>query len=135
MKTFIKNTLATTGLSLIALAVIAKLSNANYLFLSSVFETLLANILIHVGLILIRKIECKFFIIESLAEASYILLVVIVCGYFFGWYSSTPPWILTMMSLIIYIAGCTVGVLRINDDLREINKELKKRADTKEIET
>ncbi|MGL4484723.1 MAG: hypothetical protein ACRCUS_07200, partial [Anaerovoracaceae bacterium] len=93
MKTLITNILATTGLTLLVLGTIATIYGGKYLFISSVFESLLVNAIIHLGLLLINKIESRYFFLEILYEVVYVLLILIPAGYLFDWYSTTPIWV------------------------------------------
>lgn len=124
MKQGIRNCLATTALSLLLLVTIASIYQAEYLVIVSVFQTFLANIVIHIGLYMLQKFESRYVFIEITVELSYILAVVIGFGYVFGWYSSTPPWILSIMVVILYLAGGMIDVFRIKTDLDQINQEL-----------
>ena len=55
MRKVLINILATTGVSIIALAVIASCYQASFLCIETVFQSLLANILIHIGIICLNK--------------------------------------------------------------------------------
>lgn len=132
MKTLIKNCLATTGLTIVLLAVIATFYQARFLLVDSIFQSFAVNALIHAGLILVRKFESIFFLVESLLEIGYVLLILIPACFLFGWYSSTPLWLVILMGIIVYTAGCFINVLRINNDINFINKQLQIRKRRKE---
>ncbi len=125
MQKFIKNTLATTGLTLIVLAIIATIFKAEWLLIDSIYQSFLANIIIQVGLIFVHKFESKYFIIEIFLEIGYVLSVLILAGFLFDWYGSTPVWIVILMGVGIYFIGYFINVLKINDDIAFINKQLK----------
>ena len=125
MQRLIKNILATTGLTLITLAIIATLHHAEFLFVRSVYQSFLANIFIHVGLLFIKKYENKYFYIEIFLEISYVLCLLIIAGFLFQWYSSTPIWIIVLMGIGIYIISSLVNIININDDIASINIQLK----------
>lgn len=125
MKHNIKNCLATTGMSLVLLAMVAVLYHARFLCIESVFQVLCANILIHAGLALLKQFESKYFIVEILAEIGYILGVLLIAGLLFGWYSSTPAWVLVLMGISVYFLGGLIGVFRIKEDVEYINHQLK----------
>ncbi len=124
MKTLIKNTLATTGLTLLVLSGIATIYGGKYLFISSVFESLLVNALIHSGLLLISKLESKYYFVEILYEVAYVFLVLIPSGYLFGWYSTTPLWIVLLMGVIVYACGCFISIFRVTSDVAAINRQI-----------
>lgn len=125
MKNIIRNCLATTGLTLVILAAIAWIYHANFLCINTVFQSFIVNIIIHVGLILFQKLETKYFIIELFIEIGYVLAVLAISGFLFGWYSSTPLWVLILMGISIYFISCFINIMRINEDLQFINNHLK----------
>lgn len=124
MKTLIKNILATTGLTLLVLGGIATIYGGKYLFISSVFESLLVNALIHMGLLLVSKLENKYYFVEVLYEVAYVFLVLIPAGYLFGWYSTTRLWIVMLMGVVIYVCGCFISIFRVTSDVTAINRQI-----------
>lgn len=134
MKNIVKNCLATTGLSLVLLAIVATLYHARFLFIMSVYQTLLANIIIHLGLILLQRFESKYFMVEIAVEIGYVLVVLILSGHFFGWYSSTPLWVLIVLGIAVYFIGCFIGIFRMHTDVEHINLQLTLRKDSSEYD-
>ena len=129
MKILIRNTLATSGLTLIILAVVASIYNGEFIFVRSIYECFLANIIIHIGLLIVKILESKYFLIEILFEVSYVLIVLIVSGFLFHWYNSTPIWIIVLMGIGIYFISCWINIFRINQDITFINRQLKENRD------
>ena len=127
MKKLLINCLATTGLTLIILTTVAYLYQANFLCLSSVYQTLLANILIHIGLIFIRKIESKYFIIEVTIEIGYVMGFLLVYGFVFKWFTNPPLWVVVLIGIAVYIICCIINIFHINGDISFINDQLKLR--------
>lgn len=125
MKNLIKNILATTGLTLITLAIIATIYRAELLCISSVYQSLLVNILIHLGLLLVQKMESTYYFIEILCQVSYVLLILIPAGYLFDWYGSAPLWVIVIMGIVVYAFSCFVNIFRVNNNVAMINKQLK----------
>ena len=125
MKKLIVNCLATTGLTLITLAVIASLYQAKFLCINSIYQCFIVNIIMHVGLILLQKFESNYFVIELTIEIGYVLGLLIVSGFFFKWYSSIPVWVLILMGIMVYLLSCFLNIMKINDDTVFINKQLK----------
>lgn len=124
MKTLLKNILATTSLTLLVLGVIATAYGGKYILISSVFESLLVNVLIHSGLLLVSKLESKYYFVEILYEVVYVLFVLVPSGYLFGWYSTTPLWIVMLMGVIIYVCGCFIQIFRVTSDVTAINRQI-----------
>jgi hypothetical protein len=121
MKEKIIHIAATTGAALIVLAVIGVLHGEKYLYLSSIFETLGAIIVIHLGVALIRKIEIRYFLLEIFIEISFIIAVLIIFGAVFDWYELTPIWILAIMAVLIYLFDFFVSIRNIHADIKTIN--------------
>lgn len=127
MQKLVKNTLATTGLTLITLAFTASFFKAECLYIRSVYECLLVNIVIQIGMIFLQKIESKYFMVEVLIQNGFILLILILSGFLFHWYNSTPIWVIVLMGIVIHFISSFINLFRINEDIAYINKQLKER--------
>jgi len=127
MKKIIINIMATTGITLVALALIGTLYGAEFLFISGVFQSLGANTVINLGFILTGKFESKNPILEAVLDISYTIVVLIIFGAVFNWYSSTPIWVLIIMAVLIYLSGCLISIFRMREDVKAINELLQKR--------
>ena len=125
MKKSILSIMATTGVTLVILSTIAILYGGRFLFIKTIFEILLANIIIHYGLKLTGKFESKYVILESIVNISFILIVLISFGYIFDWYISTPLEILVIMAVVVYIIGCIIGSIYVKEDIKTINALIK----------
>lgn len=119
--------MTTTGITLVVLAIIGMLYGAKFLFISSVFESLGANTLIHLGLLLTKKFESKYFFIEAAVDLGYTIVILIISGAIFNWYTSTPTWILIIMAIVIYTFGCLINLFRVREDIKAINQMLEQR--------
>lgn len=126
MKKITVNIFCSTGITLIVLAIIGAMFGAKFLFISSVFQSIIANIIIHIGLLFTHKFESNYAVLEYTLDIGYTILVVLVSGVVFHWYSSTPIWILIFMSVIIYFIGFFLGTFQMRQDIKEINMLLKK---------
>lgn len=124
MKKQIKNFLATTGLSLILLAVVAKLYQARFLCIETVFQAAAANVVIHAGMIALKRFESAYYLVEIAVELSYMLAVLVGFGWLFQWYSSTPLWVLILLGISVYFIGSLIDIFRIRTDVDAINREL-----------
>lgn len=118
------NILATTALTLIILGIFGTAMGGSVLFLNTIFQSLAANILIHVGLKAVRLIESRFILVDLLIEIGYVLLVLIPFGFVFDWYNSTPLWLVLLMGVGIYLIGSAINIIKINKDIEDINAEL-----------
>lgn len=127
MKKLAADILCSTGITLLLLACFATMYGAKFLFVSGVFQSFAANILVHSGLLLLHKIESKYVVLEIMLDIGYTIAVVLTCGTVFDWYSSTPIGVLVVMTILIYFCGVLLSVIRIRQDIKEINKLLHKR--------
>jgi len=127
IKSIITNTMFVTGAALVILAVFSLLLNVEIHFVPTVFEIFAANIIIVLGLFLRWKFEIRIIILEYLVDISYIILVLVVFGLIFDWYSAIPVWLLVAMAVVIYIFAMIISVTKINKDAKELNKLLQKR--------
>ena len=127
MKNIIKNSLATTGLALMILSIVAVLYNGKLICIETVFQILLSSLVINFILILLKHFESKFFLVELFAEIGSTLAVLIVAGYWFNWYVSIPIWVLIIMGIVVYLIGCLIDMFQITNDIRFINDQLMKR--------
>ena len=116
-----------TGASLVILALFSLLLNVEIHFVPTVFEIFAANIIIVLGLFLRWKLEIRNIILEYLVDISYIIVVLVVFGLIFNWYSAIPVWLLVAMAVVIYIFAMIISVTKINKDAKELNKLLLKR--------
>lgn len=135
MKKITINILCSTGVTLLVLAAIGAIYGARFLFIRSVFESLIANIVIHTGLLFTRKFQSEYVLLEYTLDACYTTAIVLISGLIFDWYSSTPIWVLVTMSVVIYLIGILLNTIRIRQDITEINKLLKKRNESSLKET
>lgn len=127
MKKFVINVLATTGLSLVLLSVIALFYQAEYLCLQTVFQVFGANAVLHFGFLLLRKLEMKRLLVETFSAIAMSIILLIVCGLLFDWFSSTPAWVLIPMGFVIFIVSAVLDLISMRQDAREINMLIRKR--------
>lgn len=127
MKKIVINVLATTGLSLILLSIIALFYQAEYLCLQTVFQVFGTNAILHFGFLLMRNSEIKQPLAEPILSIAMIIILLIICGFLFDWFSSTPVWILVPMGFIIYIVSAVLDLINMRQDTREINMLIRKR--------
>ena len=134
MKRVIINILATTGLAVVALAIIVRIFLPGYdlYFTSVAFQTFGANIVIHIGLQLTRKYESQFFAAEVFLDILYTTIVLVVFGTIFDWYGIVPIWMLIVMAALINLTALFLNMARIREEANTINKLLKQRDENKE---
>lgn len=121
MKKGIVNIFATTGISLILLSIIATLYSAEFLCVKTVFQVFWVNVVTHFILLLMYKIEIKYFSIEVAIEIVLTVALSLLFGAIFNWYTSTPLFVLVSMSIAIYVISIVLNILHMKQEADEIN--------------
>lgn len=122
MKKGFINIFATTGLSLVLLSIIATLYDAEFLCVKTVFQVFLLNVVVHLILWLMYKIEIKSLVIEVAIEIVLTVALSLLFGTIFNWYTSTPHFVLVLMSIAIYVISIVLNILHMKQEADEINK-------------
>jgi hypothetical protein len=131
LKKTISNIMFTTGASLVLLAVFLKIIDSDINYVRAVLEIFGANIVINFGIFLIHKFEIRYIILEYLLDISLIIIVLVVSGAIFNWYSAIPVWLLIVMAVVIYLFVIITNITKIKKDTKEINELLQKRKEKK----
>ena len=127
IKKFIVNLFATTGISLVLLATIALFYKAEALYIPTLFQTLGANLVIHLCLLLLHRLELKNLILETSLDISVVIITLTVFGAVFNWFTSTPVWILIVMSFIMYGISLLLNLMSMKKEAEEINALIQRR--------
>jgi len=130
MKSIIINSMLTTGLAVVLLAIVVRLlfhPVYDLYFSTTVIEILGANILIHFGLALLRKIESKYLVLEVFLDLFYTTAVLVVFGTAFEWYGAIPIGIIIAIAALIHIFAILISMVHMREESNTINKLLKKR--------
>ena len=121
MKKIVLNIMATTGITLVVLALIATCFNATFIRIDAVFQSFILNILLHIGYYFFSKKEYKYPILESVIQMGYTVVLVLIAGEICGWYESMPLWCLFGMAIVVYVLGILCSAVAMLGDVREIN--------------
>ena len=129
MKKTVSYILFTTGAALVILALfsIFIVGDVELIDANVVLEIFLANIVINLGLFLRWKFEIRYVILEYLVDISYIIIVLVIFGLIFDWYSAVPLWLLVVMATVIYLFAIIITFTKIRKDTAEMNELLQKR--------
>ena len=127
MKKNIVNILATTGISLLLLSVVALSFHASCIYLETVFQAFGLNIITHLGIMCIKKIELKNIFIEMVSEITFIVCELLVFGQLFHWFTSLSFLLLSFMGVVIYIIALFLNLLQMKQEAKEINLLIKNR--------
>jgi len=133
MKKIIVNIMFTTGSALVILASFFAAFNLKEMQIITIFQILGANIFINCGLFfIIKNIESRYVIIEYVLHISYIIIILILFGAIFDWFSAIPVWVLVIMAVVIYLFTIGTSIAVIKKETNEINKLLQKRKEKME---
>ena len=121
MKKMIVNILATTGISLLLLSAAALSFHASCIYLKTVFQAFGVNIITHLGITGIKKMELKNIVTEMVLEITFIVCEILVFGQLFHWFTSLSFLVLVCMGIIIYIISLFLNLLQMKQEAKEIN--------------
>jgi len=122
------DSLMCTGAALVLLTAFIRIAiPGGTILLNTVFEILVANIVINLGLVLTKRFESSYAVLEFLLDVSYIVAVLVVSGVIFGWYSTVTVWYLAVMAVVIYAFAVLTSIVRTRKNIKEINELLRKR--------
>ena len=127
MKKNIVNILATTGISLLLLSVVALFFHASCIYLETVFQAFGVNIITHLGIMCIKKIELRNIFIEMVLEITFIVCELLVFGRLFHWFTSLSFLLLICMGVAIYIISLFLNLLQMKQEAKEVNLLIKNR--------
>ncbi len=127
MKKQIVNILATTGISLLLLSVVALSFHASCIYLETVFQAFGVNTITHLGIMCIKKIELKSIFTEMVLEITFIVCELLVFGRLFHWFTSLSFLLLSCMGVVIYIISLFLNLLQMKQEAKEINLLIKNR--------
>jgi len=133
MRRLITNILATSALALTILAFIMLIVFPLYdvVFSITVLTIVGANIVVHVGLLITKKFESKYLILELLLDVTYTAVVLIIFGIIFDWADVTPIWALILMAALIHLVVFFLNMSRNRKEAKKINELLMKRSKDK----
>ena len=127
VKKTITNTMFTTGTSLVILAAFSILFGKEFSYSFVVLQIFAANIVINLGLFMLWRIEIRYLILQYLLDVAYIIVILVVFGLIFDWYSTVPVWFLAATAAVIYALATIITVTKFRKDTDKINELLQKR--------
>jgi len=127
MKKFMINAFATTGISLIMLSFVALAFHAKCIYLETVFQIFVVNVLSHLLIILIRKMDFRSNCLEMTLELISLESELLIFGWLFHWFTSVSVAILVIMGGMIYVISLFLNLLQMKQAAKEINSLIQKR--------
>lgn len=125
MKKLILNIMATTGITLVVLAIVGLCYEATVLFISAVFQALLLNVAIYIGIYILDYFEYRYPIVGTGLKLLYVLVLVLIWGRMFQWYGNMSVGTLLTMTVIIFSLCVGLDTISLRNQVRDINGLLK----------
>ncbi len=127
MKKMISNILATTGIVLLVLSVVALAYGGTVIFINAIFQILAVNTVVYLGLYLLELLEFRYPILETGVKLLYILGVVLLTGWLLEWYEFVSIAVLGIMTVIVMIVCVCLDMLSLRTEVKEINELLEEK--------
>jgi len=126
MKKNIIDTFFTTGISIIGLTLYFAVTQRSTVLVHTILELFGANILINAGFYIRDRFGFINVVIEHIIGITYVLVILVLFGIIFKWFSAIPVWLLIVSGIIMYIISYMLMISRIKNDTNEINEILQK---------
>lgn len=127
MKKFMINAFATTGISLIMLSFVALAFHAKCIYLETVFQVFVVNVLSHLLIMLIRKMDFRNNCLEMTLELILLESELLIFDWLFQWFTSVSVGILVIMGIMIYVISLFLNLLQMKHAAKEINSLIQRR--------
>lgn len=121
MKKMLLNIWATTGISLVVLALVATLYDGTLICIETVFQVLGLNILIYIGLFLLDCVEYRYAILGTVLKLMYTIALVLVGGFVWDWYANLPAAVLVIMTIGIFLVSVGLDAISLLGEVKSIN--------------
>jgi len=121
MRRMILNIMATTGVTLVVLSIVALCYDATVIFISSVFQSFFLNIVIYIGIYILNHFEYRYPIVETGLKLVYVLALVLAGGWIFGWYANMSAGVLGLMTIVVFGICVCLDTLSLIDEVKAIN--------------
>ena len=121
MKKVLLNIMATTGITLVILSLVATLYDGSLICIDTIFQVLGLNVVIYIGLYFMEFMEYRFAILETGLKLTYIMVLVLMSGLIWGWYDDLPIAVLVLMTIGIFVACVCLDAISLISEVKSIN--------------
>lgn len=121
MKKMILNIMATTGISLVALSLVATLYDGSLICIDTIFQVLGLNVIIYIGLYFMEFIEYRYAMLETGLKLIYVIMLVLISGWLFGWYNNLSGTVLVLMTIAIFVICVCLDAINLLSEVKSIN--------------
>lgn len=112
MKKIVIHIMASTGIIVLALSVVALLYGGKAVFIHTILEIAVLSTLMHLGFFVTHRLNIQNPFFEIMLDISYTLFATLLLGAAFHWYQSIPVWVLVIMVFVIYLVGYLTDLYR-----------------------
>ncbi len=133
VKEWFKNFLATTAITIILITLVGIATGDDSVKMISILPSVAANAVIHLGLYAIRQISFRHLLLEVLVEFGFVEGIILATGQISGWFFTTSPWLTVGITAAVFATACLIGIVRLQHDIEEINRDLSVRRSEMEI--
>jgi len=124
MKKTIINMMFTTGISIVGLTLYYAFIREERILVQTILQLFGANVVLHLGLYIRDRFEIRNPLIESVADNSIIITVLLVFGFVFGWFARIPVWLLVVSAIALYAITVFITSSEVKKDIEKVNKLL-----------
>lgn len=121
MKKVLLNIMATTGISLVVLSLVATLYDGSLICIDTIFQVLGLNVVIYIGLYVMEFAEYRFAILETGMKLTYIIVLVLISGLIWGWYNNLSVTVLVLMTIGIFVVCVCLDAISLISEVKSIN--------------
>ena len=121
MKKILLNIMATTGISLVVLSLVATLYDGSLICIDTIFQVLGLNVVIYIGLFFMEFTEYRFAILETGLKLIYVIVLVLISGLIWGWYNNLPVAVLVLMTIGIFVVCVCLDAISLISEVKSIN--------------
>lgn len=121
MKKVLLNIMATTGISLVVLSLVATLYDGSLICIDTIFQVLGLNVVIYIGLYVMEFAEYRFAIMETGLKLTYIIVLVLISGLIWGWYNNLSVTVLVLMTIGIFVVCVCLDAISLISEVKSIN--------------
>ena len=121
MKKTMIHIMATTGITLVVLALVATCYSATVIFIRTIFQALVLNIAIYIGIYFLNRFEYHYPILETTLKLITVLALVLTSGWIFEWYVNMSVFVLVLMTIVIFGICIFLDTMSLRDEVKAIN--------------
>ncbi len=129
-----KNFFTTTAITILLISAVGIITGDSTVYIAVIWQSVLINAVIHLGIIGIRKLQITYFLVESVLNIVFGIGVVLLVGNICGWFVTSPMWITLLLTICVFATAFLFNIITVKRDIEEINEKIKlRKADLEQI--